>query len=885
MIKIIFAIFTFLALSCQTTNQSTSNELGTSGSSDLFLTEAQERKERLSDIQYNLILDLSQESDSYSGIEEITFNLKTVNKPLKLEFFEGSVSSIELNSQALPLDVKKNFWLMLPAENLKVGANQLKISYSQKYSFNGQGLHRFKDPVDGRYYLHTQFEAYDANRFMPCFDQPDLKARFLVQVVAPKSWEIITSTLETEKKPLDNKSNRWVFPLSPLMSTYVFSLHAGEYSVFTDQYKNGNQVVPLRIFVRQTKQKDLDPKEWFKITKQGLQFYGKYFNLPYPFGKYDQLIVPELNAGGMENIAAITYTENTIPRSKPTRTQRRGTASVMLHEMAHMWFGDLVTMAWWNDLWLNESFATIMATTSLVNATEFKEDWQGFAANVKRGAYYQDALQTTHPIEAPISHIKEASAIFDGITYNKGASVLKQLRYYMTDKAFEKGIQDYMKTFSYKNASLKDFISTLQKYTSKDLHLWSARWLKQTGIDEVETQWTCNNNQLTEISFKLNPLAGMQFRPQSIEVGLFKGQGKKITVQNKLRVDFVSEKPVILKGHWSCPDFVYANNDDYGYIKVKLDNQSIDYLKTYLVHIDNALVRSLVWNDLWRMVRAEELSISKYAAIVENNIEAENDAIILPLIINSIRAPGSSILAYWPVDTSKHQQARQAFLIKMENLFITKVKASESGSDLEKLWFDNLVGMAETPSALEQIYNWYNAGQVSSQFPLDLDRKWSMVRALMQYNHPQAQMALKKMKSLDSSDVGIKSAMMVESIEPKFEVKKYWMNHLLNSAETKTPISQVNVVAYSFLPPEQNKFKKEFESQFMDYFEKNKSSEDEYRVLPIINALAPFYCDSSTSSSFKAEVLSGARINPLISKALKNRIEEDERCHRIRSTF
>jgi aminopeptidase N len=371
-----------------------------------------------------------------------------------------------MNGNPAPVE-KNSTYLLLPAAFLIRGPNLIKISFRTKMVTNGMGLHRFVDPADGAIYIHTQFEAFAAHKFMPCFDQPDLKSSLQLQVSAPKSWTLISTTREIRIEPRGD-FRLWTFPETPAISTYLFSLHGGPFTVWQDSF----QGIPLRLFARPSLAKYVHPGLWFRLTKQGLGFYNKFFSYRYPFQKYDQILAPEFSAGAMENVGAVTFSERFIHRGKLTRENEMSLADVLLHEMAHMWFGDLVTMRWWNDLWLNESFATYMSALTTSEATKYSEAWRDFF-EMKGWAYYQDQLSTTHPIEGHVADTNDAFSSFDGITYAKGASVLKQMSRWLGAETFQKGVQFYMKTFAFKNTSLPDFIESLQKFSERDFRTWS----------------------------------------------------------------------------------------------------------------------------------------------------------------------------------------------------------------------------------------------------------------------------------------------------------------------------------------------------------------------------------------------------------------------------
>ncbi len=881
-----------LATSCASSTKTAAPAVAAKeGSSDLLWTEAQDRKVRLSDVTYDLKVDITAASskaieEKFTGDMTLRFKLKGAGKDLRLDFFEGEVKSLVVNGKAQPLTQKKPYWIDLPKGALVEGNNEVRIEYLHAFARTGDGLHRFIDPVDGKVYLHTQFETFDANRFMPCFDQPDLRSVLTMTVLAPKDFMVVTASKETSKE-VSGDARLWVFEPSAQISTYLFSLHAGPFFVHTDKYKRADgSVLPLRIMVRPALKSAMKEKEWFKTTKDGLAYFEKYFGTNYPFTKLDQLVVPEFNSGGMENVGAITYTEYVLPRSVLTRKNRRGISSLMLHEIAHMWFGDLVTMAWWNNLWLNESFATFMSAQAQADATEFKEVWQTFGAHTKARAYIEDAMGTTHPIEAPIATVKEAMTNFDAITYNKGASVLKQLNYYMTAEAFREGIRDYFKTYAYQNTTLSQFIGSLQKHTKKDLSHWADRWLRQSGADTVSASFKCEGDRLKAIDLKLDTTAGRKDRPQSMEVALYGKSGGKTVVQSRVRADFEgpgASQTQTLRGDWKCPVFVYPNHDDHAYVMVKLDSTSLAFLTTGLSKIDDRMTRTLVWNDLWRMVRETELSLKTYVDIVSGNFSTENDEIVLQQVLSTISRPSGSIFSYWPTAPASKVE-KDKFVSTMETEFLRRVRTAKSGSDAEKLWYDAFAQMAQTPTATEQLYKWYASGKVSKSFALDVERNWTIASTLTRFGHAKASLVVSEMKKKDTTDRGIKAALSAEASEPAFDTKKKFVEEFTATAATSPrSLAQAEAVLFSLFPIEQRAVKLGFASQYFSFLEKNRASEEQSRVGAVINSLMPLDCEAKSSGTLKEKVNAYPDMNPSFKKGFLMSLEEDERCQRVRA--
>lgn len=870
---------TLTLLACKSTGTKDSAQPN-KGNSDLSWQEAQSRKDRVSNVHYTLRVKLPETEGTFSGQSEIRFDLKENSKALRLDFFEGKVSSLKVNGQVVGADAKSNFWINLPASALKVGANVVNIDYSADYSRQGQGLHKFTDPQTKEVFLYTQFETFDANRFMPCFDQPDLRATLTMTVEAPTTWEVITATRETKINKLENGNREWIFPATPSIATYLFSLHAGPYKIYRDQFED----IPLRLYVRPSMAKHMKVKEWFTYTKQGLKFFNSYFGMKYPFKKYDQLAVPEFNMGAMENVASVTFSERFLWRSEPTRNDLRGLASVILHEMAHMWFGDIVTMKWWNDLWLNESFATFMATLAMAEATQFKEAWQDFFVDDKNWAYWEDSLVTTHPIEAPVNSVKDAFANFDGITYGKGAAVLKQLRAYITPESFQKGIQHYIKTYAYKNAELKEFIGALQTQTKRDLNLWSARWLRQSGTDKIAVKWNCDGDKLNQLEVVVTPSAGAEFRPQTVKIGLFKDKAGELTKPEVIRADLTTTTET-LKGPWACPSFVYANYEDEGYIAVSLDPKSLDFAKRNLSRISDDLLRSMVWDDLWEMVRNTEMPLKDYIQIVNLHFPKEKDPMLTNQIVSTIsgrRSEIPTILNYWPQASEASTKERQAFIGVMEAEYLRRMKASAPGSDMQKLWFDNYVGIARTPKALDQLVAWIPQKNVAPGFPLDLDRQWVMARKLSRYQHPKAAALVADLKKKDTSDRGQRQALSADAVQPDVKVKEKWLA-ILKQPKPSLTLAETRSVSYALFPIDQRDLAKRFENDFYEYLKQNGKSENEVFVESIAEGLVPLSCAQEESTRLRDFLKNTDRFSASISKSLRVSLDEDERCQRIRA--
>jgi aminopeptidase N len=551
--------------------------------------------------------------------------------------------------------------------------NVVIVDADYRYSNTGEGLHRFVDPVDGETYLYSQFETADAKRMFACFDQPDLKATFDIRVTAPTHWQVISNGATTG---VENGVH--TFAATPRMSTYLVALIAGPYARWKDTYRDDHGEIPLGIYCRSSLADHMDAERLFTQTKQGFGFYHKHFGLPYAFGKYDQLFVPEFNAGAMENAGAVTFLEDYVFRSKVTRASYERRAETVLHEMAHMWFGDLVTMTWWDDLWLNESFATFASVLCQSEATEFTEAWTTFATVEKSWAYRQDQLPSTHPIAADIPDLAAVEVNFDGITYAKGASVLKQLVAYVGLEQFLAGLRDYFRSHAYANATFGDLLSALENASGRDLSNWGQQWLKTTGLNTLRPDFDVDGDgKFTRFAVAQGgaaPGAG-ETRVHRLAVGIYDedGSGKLVRVhREEIDVDGPQTEVPALVGV-SRGKLILVNDDDLTYCSLRLDEQSLQTALERIADIADPLPRSLVWSAAWEMTREAELRARDFVALVSGGVHAETEVGVLQrLLVQAQTAVGYYAEPGW---ASEHGWPRFA------DRLLELARSADPGSD------------------------------------------------------------------------------------------------------------------------------------------------------------------------------------------------------------
>jgi aminopeptidase N len=579
-------------------------------------------------VSYNLDIDLVSAVDSYQGQVTLLFDLDDTDSSLNVDFTGGSISNVEANGEAIEVDYN-GFFVQLPETALEQGSNIVTIKYSHPYDQDGTGLHRFIDPEDGNTYLYTYLWPYYSNRLFPNFDQPNLKATYELKVRAANDWQVISSTMESSVESLGD-AKIWHFPQSEKFSSYIFSLHAGPYKIWEDMAGN----VPVRLMARQSLAEYVAVDEWMDYTKSGIEHYNNYFEIPYPFKKYDQVIVPDFLIGAMENVAAVTFSESYVDRGSSNRFSSQRRAGTILHEMAHMWFGDLVTMNWWNGLWLNESFATLMSSIAVSEATEFDDLWHDFYLSENLTAISADKAVSTHPIEVPVLSSNDFFNVFDAITYDKGASVLNQLSHYIGRENFRLGVSSYLKQHSWGNTELSDFMDSLSTQSGVDLSPWAQDWMYQAGVNKLEAKFSCEAGLISSFSIlQTAPVSHPTLRNQRVQLGLFsRDEDGTISRFAVLPIEVSGAQTSVDDAiGLTCPQLTLPNYEGWGYAEVTLDDESMNTIigDNALLKISDPLMRSMVWTALFEAPSNGQMDNSQLLDLLITNMPFEaNDRII-----------------------------------------------------------------------------------------------------------------------------------------------------------------------------------------------------------------------------------------------------------------
>lgn len=688
---------------------------------NLTRIEAQERRAIVDTESYEIALDLTTGAELFRSTSTIRF-AATEGASTFVDLIAERVHRITLNGVDIDTSVFADSRIQL--ENL-AAQNVLTVDADARYTNSGEGLHRFVDPVDGEVYLYSQFEVPDSRRVFAVFEQPDLKATFQFTITAPAQWQVVSNSPTPEPAPAGDGVATWTFEPTPRISSYITALIAGPYEVTRSELTNSSgRVIPLGVFARKSLWQYLDADYVFEKTRQGFAYFEEKFGVAYPFAKYDQLFVPEFNAGAMENAGAVTFTETYVFRSKVTDAVKERRVVTILHELAHMWFGDLVTMKWWNDLWLNESFAEWASTIATAEATEWTEAWTTFNAMEKSWAYRQDQLPSTHPVVAEINDLEDVQVNFDGITYAKGGSVLKQLAAWVGVEAFFAGVSAYFQKHAWGNTELPDLLTELETTSGRDLSGWSKKWLETAGVNTL-TPAVDESVDGTISKFSIIQTAPADYptiRPHRLGIGFYDLQGDALVRVHHIELDVDGDRTDVaeLVGH-RRPDLILLNDDDLAYAKIRLDDRSLATAVAHLSKISDPLARSLVWGAAWDQTRDAEASASEYVQLVLGNIATETESTTVRTTLAQLQLTAN---AY--VDPAKRDATRVAVADGLWEL----AQGAAAGSDSQLQFVTAFASAAATPEHFARVRSLRDGELVLDGLEIDADLSWALLVSL-----------------------------------------------------------------------------------------------------------------------------------------------------------
>ncbi|CCH76118.1 Aminopeptidase N [Nostocoides japonicum T1-X7] len=689
---------------------------------NLTRSEAQDRAALVAVDRYDVHLDLTTSPETFRSRSTVTFAARVPGETTFLDFIGDSVERIVLNGAELdPATHFDGVRVTLPT---LAGHNVLEVDGTARYMNTGEGLHRFVDPVDDEVYLYSQFEVADSRRMFAVFDQPDLKATFAFTVTAPAHWHVVSNSPTPEPIPAGDDVATWAFPATERMSSYITALVAGPYDVVRDEASSRKGAVPMAIYCRKSLSRYLDADDIFDLTKRGFAFFEAEFDREYPFTKYDQLFTPEYNMGAMENAGAVTINEVYIFRAKVPEALVERRALTILHELAHMWFGNLVTMRWWDDLWLNESFAEWASTTCQAEATHWTSAWTTFGTHEKTWAYAQDQLSSTHPIVAPIRDLQDVEVNFDGITYAKGASVLKQLVAYVGREPFVAGLRAYFHKHAWANTTLPDLLDELSESSGRDLTGWSKLWLETAGVNTLRPLVAVDDHGLVSSAAveQTFPADHPTLRPHRLGIGLYDVVGDVLERVDYLEVDVDGERTELpeLVGR-PQPDLLLLNEGDLAYAKIRLDPRS---LATALAHprgFGDSLPRSLVLGAAWDMTRDAEMRARDFVDLALASLPGESDSTLLRTVLGQIQ---TAVQSY--VEPDHREELRERAVATLRDL----ARAAAPGSDAQLQLVTTYAALLRPGDDVTWVRDLLEGTESLDGLAVDTEMRWTLLTAL-----------------------------------------------------------------------------------------------------------------------------------------------------------
>jgi aminopeptidase N len=806
---------------------------------EITRAETGERARLLRVDSYDIELDLTRGADVFGSTSVIRFDCTQPGAATYVDLIAVQVHAITLNGEALdPAATVADGRITLPQ---LADHNELRVVADCGFSGDGTGLHRAVDSRDGTVYTYTKFEPAYARRVYANFDQPDLKASFTIHVTAPGHWVVLSNQPASEPEPEhggpdteagpDGASRTWHFMPTPPISTYLTAVAAGDYQVVRASHTTARgQVVPMALACRASLIKVLDPDEIFLITRQGLDFYTDLFQGDYPFAKYDQVFVPDYSVGATENVGCVVISDELLFRSRVTDTMHELRAMVILHEMAHMWFGDLVTMKWWDDLWLNESFAEFCGTLASAEATRFADAWTTFCAGRKTWGYMQDQLPSTHPIAADVPTLSQAVANFDGISYAKGASVLRQLEAYLGRSAFMDGIRAYLGEHAWGNATLADLLAALEAHSGVDLAEWSRAWLESPGPNTLRAAFeTDPGGAFTSFAVvQEGPGPRPTLRPHHLGVGLYSHVDGSLAQVHRQEIDVAGARTEVpeLAGA-AQPDLILLNDGDLDYTIVRFDPRSMRTLTEDIGLLSDSLARAVCWSAAIDMLREAELSLPAFVRMLTGGMGQETSVSVLQTLHATtdqvIRLTGDP---QWVPQGKTELAAAGARLLL----------AAPPGSDHQLAWALLLSWTATTPDQLDLITGLLDGSGRIPGLPVDAELRWAILARLAatgRAGDTQIDAELQR----DPTDTGLRHATACRAAIPDAEHKAAaW--HLLAETEELGALS-VGETARGFLQPEHASLLAPYAQRYFEILPELWASRGEHFRMRVAQALFP----------------------------------------------
>ena len=764
-------------------------------SDNITRAEARERAALIEVDSYGVLLDLTTDGETFHSTTTVRFSCRQPGGSTWIDLIAPSVRSIMLNGTELGPDAFADDRITLAD---LAADNTLVVDADCSYMNTGEGLHRLIDPVDKETYIYTQFETADSRRAYASFEQPDLKATWQLTVIGQSHWKAISNSPTPEPAVHGDGTATWAFAPTSRISTYITALVAGAYYRASDTYTGKYGTYPLDVYCRESMSAFLDPEEIFTVTKQGFAFFEDQFEVPYPFEKYDQIFVPEYNAGAMENAACVTILEDYVFRSRVTDAAYEQRANTILHELAHMWFGDLVTMTWWDDLWLNESFAEWASHWANVNATRYTDAWTTFANQRKNWAYRQDQLPSTHPIATDMVDLDAVKVNFDGITYAKGASALRQLVAWVGEEDFVAGVRQYFTKHAWGNTELRDLLVELEATSGRDLGEWTTQWLQTSGVNLLRPRIKLGAYQMmTDFVIEQEPPAtpvGLPptLRSHRIGVGLYDLKKGSLVLRERFEVDVVGAQTQIPQlRNTMQPDLLLLNDGDLTFAKVRLDERSWKTAVAHLASLDDSLARALIWTAAWDMTRDAEVSTGDFLSLVLSAIGRESDVGVVQTVLRQLRSA---------LDQYAAPANRTGYLVRLADATHELAVAAAPASDHQLAFAKVFVASATTKAQVDVVAGLLSGEVVWEGLAVDTDLRWSLLHRLVVLGRLDDD-AIEAELTADDTATGRRQAAYARAARPSSVAKDLAWADILDRTDLPNAITEATIGG--FVQPDQ----------------------------------------------------------------------------------
>jgi aminopeptidase N len=755
---------------------------------NLTRDEARERSAILDVASYDVAIDLTTGDQTFRSETTVRFTCSEPGASTFIDLVARTVHSVRLNGRDLDASAVAD-GIRVQLDGLAAD-NELHVVADCVYMNTGEGLHRFVDPVDKEVYLYSQFEVADSRRVFTVFEQPDLKATFRFTVTTPDHWVVVSNSPTPEPQRLAEGKAVWHFEPTPILPSYVTALIAGPYHVERSELTSRDgRTIPLGVLCRASLAEHLDADNVVTITKQGFEYFEQTFDLPYPFTKYDQIFVPEFNAGAMENAGAVTFLETYVFRSKVSGAliERRGLT--ILHELAHMWFGDLVTMRWWDDLWLNESFAEWASTSCQVANTEWPWAWTTFGTAEKSWAYRQDQLPSTHPIVADIRDLEDVEVNFDGITYAKGASVLKQLVAYVGEEQFVEGLRRYFRAHAYGNTELADLLRELEATSGRDLTEWSAQWLQRAGVNTLRPVIeTDDEGRLTSVTIEQTaPAEHDVLRDHRLAVGCYDLVDGRLERTDRVELDVTGDRtPVPQLVGRRRPDLLLVNDDDLAYAKIRLDDRSFDTAVAHLDGFDSSMPRSLVLGAAWDMTRDAESPARDFVELALAAIAGETDSTVLRILLAQLTTTAHVYVA---------GENRSDVLRHVTDRLRELLQQAEPGSDQQLQLMTSFAAFAQSPDDVALLRGLLDGTSSLPGLAVDTDMRWTLLTGLVEAG-AAGDDEIDREQDRDDTANGRRSAAVARAARPTAAAKLEAWASVVDSDELPNAVQESVIIGF-----------------------------------------------------------------------------------------